>query len=119
MLKLVLRICRDLTDLSLNLSDISLKFTRRNYEAIQSNASYQGINAPTSIRVRYVTEDVPTGLVPLMELADIVGVAVPSIRAIVRIANAMLGEQYEKNGRTLLSMGIAGLSAQEIRQRVT
>ena len=89
------------------------------YEAIQSNASYQGINAPTSIRVRYVTEDVPTGLVPLMELADIVGVAVPSIRAIVRIANAMLGEQYEKNGRTLLSMGIAGLSAQEIRQRVT
>jgi opine dehydrogenase len=89
------------------------------YEAIQSNESYQGIKAPTSIRVRYVTEDVPTGLVPLMELAGIVGVAVPSIRAIVRIANGMLGEEYEKKGRTLLSMGIAGLSVQEIRQRVS
>ena len=37
MLKLVLRICRDLTsDVNLRLSDIDMKFTRRNYEAIQS-----------------------------------------------------------------------------------
>lgn len=38
MLKLVLRICRDLSDLDLHLRDISLKFTRRNYEAIQSKS---------------------------------------------------------------------------------
>jgi len=38
MLKLVLRICRELSDLSLRLSDISLKFTRRNYENIQSKS---------------------------------------------------------------------------------
>lgn len=38
MLKLVLRICRDLGKLDLRLSDISLKFTRRNYEAIQSKS---------------------------------------------------------------------------------
>jgi len=38
MLKLVLRICRDLSDLKLKLSDISLKFTRRNYENIQSKS---------------------------------------------------------------------------------
>ena len=38
MLKLVLRICRDLTDVQLQLKDISLKFTRRNYEAIQSKS---------------------------------------------------------------------------------
>lgn len=36
MLKLVLRICRDLGGLTLKLSDIDMKFTRRNYEAIQS-----------------------------------------------------------------------------------
>ena len=38
MLKLVLRICRELSDLNLRLSDISLKFTRRNYENIQSKS---------------------------------------------------------------------------------
>jgi SPP1 family phage portal protein len=38
MLKLVLRICRDLGGLTLRLSDIDMKFTRRNYEAIQSKS---------------------------------------------------------------------------------
>ena len=38
MLKLVLRICRDIGGLTLRLSDIDMKFTRRNYEAIQSKS---------------------------------------------------------------------------------
>ena len=38
MLKLVLRICRDLGDINLRLKDIDMKFTRRNYEAIQSKS---------------------------------------------------------------------------------
>lgn len=38
MLKLVLRICRDLSDFSIGLKDIELQFTRRNYENIQSKS---------------------------------------------------------------------------------
>ena len=38
MLKLVLRICRDLGDSTLRLKDIDMKFTRRNYENIQSKS---------------------------------------------------------------------------------
>ena len=38
MLKLVLRICRDLGDIDLRLKDIELQFTRRNYENIQSKS---------------------------------------------------------------------------------
>lgn len=38
MLKLVLRICRDLSPINLFLKDIDMKFTRRNYEAIQSKS---------------------------------------------------------------------------------
>lgn len=38
MLKLVLHICRDLGDINLRLKDIDMKFTRRNYEAIQSKS---------------------------------------------------------------------------------
>ncbi len=89
------------------------------YDAIQKNGSYKGINAPSSIRVRYVTEDVPTGLVPLVEFAKIVNVPVPAIRAIVQLANGMMGADYAKSGRTLLSMGIEGLSMQQIRQHVS
>lgn len=38
MLKLVLRICRDLGNIDLRLKDIELQFTRRNYENIQSKS---------------------------------------------------------------------------------
>lgn len=38
MLKLVLHICRDFGGVNLKLSDIDMKFTRRNYEAIQSKS---------------------------------------------------------------------------------
>ncbi len=38
MLKLVLKICRELGESTLKLSDIDMKFTRRNYEAIQSKS---------------------------------------------------------------------------------
>ena len=37
-LRLVLRILRDMSDVSIGLSDIDIKFTRRNYEAIQSKS---------------------------------------------------------------------------------
>jgi SPP1 family phage portal protein len=38
MLKLVLKICRELTELDIGLKDIELQFTRRNYENIQSKS---------------------------------------------------------------------------------
>lgn len=38
MLKVVLRICSGTSDISLNLRDIDIKFTRRNYENIQTKA---------------------------------------------------------------------------------
>ena len=38
MLKLVLRIIKELSGVELKLSDIDMKFTRRNYENIQSKA---------------------------------------------------------------------------------
>lgn len=38
MLKLVLKICRDMSGMTLKLKDIDMKFTRRNYEAVQSKS---------------------------------------------------------------------------------
>lgn len=38
MLKLVLKICRDMGGMTLRLKDIDMRFTRRNYEAVQSKS---------------------------------------------------------------------------------
>ncbi len=88
------------------------------YEAIRANKAYRGIVAPDTIECRYITEDVPFSLVPMLALAEIAGVDVPVIRAAVDMASALMGEDYMTTGRTAESMGIAGLSARELLEHV-
>ena len=89
------------------------------YDAIQANPSYRGIMAPTTIQVRYISEDVPTGLVPLAEFANLAGIAVPYIRSMIQLTAGMTGTDYSLSGRKLASMGIEGLSVQQIIEYVS
>lgn len=89
------------------------------YEAIQANISYRGIFAPSSIQVRYISEDVPTGLVPLVEFAGLAGIQVPYLRAMIQLSVGMTGTDYSFSGRNLASLGIEGMSAQQIVEYVS
>ena len=88
------------------------------HEAIQSTENYRGIKAPHGILHRYVTEDVPMSLVPLASIGRMLGVPVPMMETIIRLADAMHGRDYWTEGRTVERMGLAGLSVKEIRQMV-
>lgn len=88
------------------------------YEAIQNNHGYKGIKAPSSIYHRYITEDVPMSLVPIAALGGLLGVPTPTIRAMIHLGSLLLGENYWQEGRTVERMGIAGLTAKEIRRYV-
>jgi len=88
------------------------------YGAIQGNSAYRGIFAPRSIRVRYLDEDVPTGLVPLAALAKVAGEPAPLIEAVIDLAASLRGTDYRRIGRSLDRMGLAGLTAEEIRALV-
>ena len=89
-------------------SEISL------YEAIQKNEAYAGIKAPSEINVRYLTEDVPTGLVPLACLGRIAGVPTPIMDAVIVGASRLLGVDFRENGRNEKNLGLDGLSKEEI-----
>jgi opine dehydrogenase len=88
------------------------------YDVVQQVRAYDGIRGPTSLNVRYLFEDVPTGLVPLAALGDAVGVKTPLVRAVIELANGLLGRDFWQEGRTLGRLGLAGLSAAEIRRVV-
>lgn len=88
------------------------------YEVFQNNPFYQAINAADTIRNRFVTEDVPCGLVPITAYARAAGVPTPAMDAMITIACAMLGEDYRTSGRTLEKLGLAGLSVEEICARL-
>jgi opine dehydrogenase len=88
------------------------------YDIVQQVRAYDGIRGPTSLNVRYLFEDVPTGLVPMAALAEAVGVRTPLVRAVIDLANGLLGRDFWQDGRSLARLGLAGLSAADIRQRV-
>jgi len=81
---------------------------------------FAGIEAQSTLDHRYFNEDVGFGLVFMESLADQVGVEVPTLSAIVRLASVLMGRDYLADApRTMASLGFAGLSADEIMARVT
>lgn len=88
------------------------------FEAIRANQGYYGIKAPPIVHHRYITEDVPMSLVPIASLGEMLGVPCPTIKAIVHLANLLHGCDYWQTGRTVESMGLAGLSLRELRLRI-
>lgn len=69
---------------------------------------------PLSTRDRYVSEDVPNGLVLMSSLGHHLGVPTPNADAVVQIFSAMHGVDYRGQGRTLESLGLAGYDRQQI-----
>ena len=67
------------------------------------------ISGPSSVKARYITEDVPYGLVPIALLARKLGIAIPTIDAIIHLASVINQTDYRGEGRSLEELGIAGL----------
>lgn len=88
------------------------------YERIQSNTAYRGIAAPRTIDTRYVWEDVPTGLVPMVALGRIANVPMPACEGLANVACALLGRDFWNEGRNARQLGIEGMNIAEVRNLV-
>lgn len=76
---------------------------------------YQWTPTPKSMENKYVTEDVPCGLVPMAALGDAAGVATPVIDGLIALSSSMLGRDLTKmEGRTLDYLGLAGMGVAQI-----
>jgi opine dehydrogenase len=86
--------------------------------AVGGNPAYVGIKAPVTLEHRYLLEDVPTGMIPLIELADAAGVAAPMLHSLVDGARSILGIRHWERPRTLEALGLKGLDPAAIRYLV-
>jgi len=87
--------------------DISDKSTL--YKTIQTNAAYQGIKHPVKTTEdgkfvpdfthRYMTEDVPYGLVVIRGVAEIVGAKTPNIDKVLTWCQEKMGKEYLVNSK--------------------
>lgn len=60
---------------------------------------------------RFITEDVPMGLVPISGFGRMFGVSTPTIDLLIDVASFMRETDYRKTGRTPESLGLAGMDA--------
>src|SRR4029079_17623712 len=77
---------------------------------------YQCRPPPRSMSHKYITEDVPCGLVPVSALGDAAGVATPVIDGLIALSSAMLGRDFAAEGRSLEHLGLVGCTAEEVRR---
>lgn len=69
---------------------------------------------PTSVKSRYLTEDIPVGCHILHELGQRFGVKTPVIDSMITLAGIILETDYYEKGVTLADLGINEMSAHEL-----
>lgn len=84
------------------------------YEAIQHNKAYEGLKPPKSIQHRFFQEDMLCTLVPIVSMGKMFGVDMPVLESIIKIENAITGQDFMKEGRTVESLGLSGKTVDEI-----
>ena len=88
------------------------------FEALSASTVHVDQMTPRNARHRYVTEEVPYGLVPLRELGTLAGLDMPATDAIITLASVVNDEDYRSTGRHLETMGLGGLTPEQILQRL-
>lgn len=79
---------------------------------------YASIKAEKELDSRYLTEDIPYGLVPWEDLGKLVGVDMPICTALIDLGNSMLGRDFRQSGLTLERIGLGEMSVPQLRRLV-
>lgn len=87
-------------------------------ERMKNNPSYYEIKAPGSIFARQLTEDIPTGVLPIVELGKAAGIDTPLLSSVIAISQALLNIDFYVNGRTLANMGLSNKTPEQILEYI-
>jgi opine dehydrogenase len=71
------------------------------------------------LKGRYVTEDLPYGLVPISELGKLVKVPTAAIDSVVQIGSVISETNYWETGRTFKKLGLDGMNKTQLMEYVT
>ncbi len=75
-----------------------------------------GSRGPFDSRTRYITEDVPVGMVLIASIGRRFGIPTPTFDATIQFCGLMNGVDYWKEGRTLERLGLADMNPDELKR---
>ena len=84
------------------------------YEVLSNTTVHVDQLTPRSAQHRYVTEEIPYGLVPISEIASMLEIPTPNIDAIIALASTVNGEDYRATGRHLSTLGLGRMTPEEL-----
>lgn len=87
-------------------------------ERMQNNPAYYEILAPSTIECRQITEDIPTGILPMAELGRAAGVSTPLFDSLITMCSTLLQRDFMQEGRTLKNLGLDNMNVQEILKSI-
>jgi opine dehydrogenase len=73
-----------------------------------NDGPYQATGTPKSLDHKFITEDVPTGLIPMSALGAVARVRTPAIDALIEVVRSKTGKDFAAGGRTLERLGLGG-----------
>jgi opine dehydrogenase len=77
---------------------------------------FRGLIGPTSMQHRYITEDAFIGQVLMVSLGEMINVPTPVTKALVTLASVINQTDYMREGRTIETLGLSGLSIVELNR---
>jgi opine dehydrogenase len=86
--------------------------------AFGKDGIYAGIKmkGPEHLKDRFVTEDVPYGMVLLSTLGDLLGIPTPTHDAVIQLASVINRTDYWKTGRGMKQLGLSSLDKKGLKK---
>jgi opine dehydrogenase len=69
---------------------------------------------PFSANTRYISEDIPIGMVLWASLGDVLGVPTPTARSLIHVSSVIHDTDYWQGGRTVEKLGLAEMTVEEL-----
>lgn len=87
-------------------------------QVVKNVDAYKDIYASSSVKTRYIYEDVPMGLIPFIAIGELLGLPVDKMKLTAMLCEEMLEENLSsgENCRNLKNLGLEGMSAEKIVQ---
>ncbi|QEK11489.1 NADP transhydrogenase subunit alpha [Crassaminicella thermophila] len=82
-------------------------------DAVKRNAAYAEIIGQKRIDTRYILEDIPMGLVPMVSLAKKLGVPCERMETVCKLGSFVLNKDLISNGRTLENLNLHETNLEE------
>ncbi len=83
-------------------------------DVVKRVEAYEDIKGPRSLKIRYLYEDIPMGLVALASIGKLLNISVENIELVIKLGENLVNEDFVNSGRNLKNLGLEGMNAEEI-----